>query len=104
MEHYIRPQTLSEMTRSTVPYIILKHSRDCGQSRDVLEACERLYTHLPVYVVTVQDHPALSEKITHYFGIPHETPQLLLIERDVVRYHASHRDISIPTVCAMIGI
>lgn len=104
MQELLQPTTLHEITRATGPYVIFKHSRDCGQSRDILEDCRLLIGHIPVYMVTVQTTPALSEKIARYFDIQHETPQILLIEKDAVLYHASHRDISIDTVCVMIGL
>ncbi len=99
---FIRPTALSDMTRLSVPYVIFKHSRDCGQSLDVVEDCARLLGMVPVYQVTVQDSPALSQKIAAYFDIQHETPQVLLIQKDRVLYVASHRDISIDAVCAII--
>ncbi len=76
---------------------VLKHSRACPSS---LAACaevasfERDHPGEPVLRVVVQDSPSVSEHVAQALGVPHETPQVLLIEDGRLAWHASHDEVS----------
>ena len=51
---------------------------------------ERAALPLPLYVVSVRAQREVSDAITRRFGIRHESPQVLLVHRGAVLWHASH--------------
>ena len=76
------------------PIVIFKHSPTCGvsaqASEEIDELLERAALPLPLYVVSVRAQREVSEAITKRFGIRHESPQVLLVHRGAVLWHASH--------------
>jgi thioredoxin 1 len=76
------------------PIVIFKHSPTCGisaqASADIDEMLERAALPLPLYVVSVRANREVSDAITKRFGIRHESPQVLLVHRGEVLWHASH--------------
>jgi bacillithiol system protein YtxJ len=80
------------------PIVIFKHSPTCGvsaqASEEIDELLERAALPLPLYVVSVRAQREVSEAITKRFGIRHESPQVLLVHRGAVLWHASHFRVS----------
>ena len=80
------------------PIVIFKHSPTCGvsaqASEDIGEMLEGAAFPLPLYVVSVRAQREVSEAITKRFGIRHESPQVLLVQRGAVLWHASHFRVS----------
>jgi bacillithiol system protein YtxJ len=76
------------------PIVIFKHSPTCGvsaqASEEIDELVERAALPLPLYVVSVRAQREVSEAITKRFAIRHESPQVLLVHRGAVLWHASH--------------
>ena len=74
------------------PIVIFKHSPTCGvsaqASEEIDELLERAALPLPLYVVSVRAQREVSEAITKRFGIRHESPQVLLVHRGAVLWHA----------------
>lgn len=79
------------------PVLIYKHSSLCGLSTWSRRTLSALTSDqvLPVYQLTVQTARALSNQIEADWGIPHESPQVILLYRGEVLYHASHRRIAV---------
>ncbi len=80
--------------------VILKHSNTCGVS-------SRAYGEMssfegPVGLITVQDARDVSNEIERRTGVPHETPQLLIMREDKVVFSASHFQVKAATVKAEI--
>ena len=78
------------------PVLIYKHSSICGMSsrasRLLTQAAKK--TFLPIYRLIVQTARPLSNMIASELEIRHESPQVILLYRNKVLYHASHRRIS----------
>lgn len=79
---------------STHPILIFKHSATCGVSA---QAHEELLTLVDdpawvteIFLVPVQSSRDVSSEIARRFGLRHESPQILLVQAGVVRWHASH--------------
>jgi bacillithiol system protein YtxJ len=73
------------------PAVIMKHSNTCGIS-------SRAYREMsdfagPVGLVTVQDARSVSDDIERITGVPHETPQVLILRENKVLFMASHFDV-----------
>jgi monothiol bacilliredoxin len=64
------------------PVLILKHSKTCpisawGKSR--VDSFLKKHDELEAYLVVVQEERGLSNEIAQALGIPHETPQALVV-------------------------
>lgn len=76
--------------------VLYKHSPTCslcGWSEHVLArfADEE---QVELQLVDVFEDRAFSRAVEARFGVRHESPQILIIEDGVVRWHASHRGVA----------
>lgn len=80
------------------PVIILKHSSTCPSSARIYDKLKRWAEEekisMPIFIITVQKYPALSEKIARLFDIRHESPQILILNKQKVTYTAHHDNIA----------
>ena len=76
------------------PILIFKHSATCGISaqacHELADWYERNKVTVPVFLVHVRQHRAVSNAVAERFGIRHESPQVLLVDGGQVRWHGSH--------------
>src|SRR5204862_8252113 len=68
--------------------VIMKHSNTCGVSR-------RAYGEMssfegPGGLITVQEAREVSNEIEKRTGVPHETPEVLILRNDEVIFNVSH--------------
>jgi len=72
--------------------MVFKHSRLCGISHRARREVEQFaaLTLFPVYEVVVQTARPVSDAIAQRLGIAHASPQVLLVYREHVSFHASH--------------
>lgn len=79
---------------ATHPILIFKHSPTCGISAQADEEITTLLADpgwlTEVYVVFVQDGRLVSNEIVKRLNLRHASPQILLVQDGVVRWHASH--------------
>lgn len=79
---------------STVPIVVFKHSPTCGISAQAFESISEWLAGTPVaaefFVLPVQASRSLSTALSQKFGIRHESPQALVIDRGEVVWHGSH--------------
>jgi bacillithiol system protein YtxJ len=79
---------------ATHPIVIFKHSPTCGTSARASEELQdwlaRTQAPVTVYLVRVREPREVSNAIATRFGIRHESPQLLVIDRSQLRWHGSH--------------
>lgn len=81
----------------TQPVVLFKHSRTCpisamAREKLIKAKSEDLLT-LPVYEIIVQQSRFISDEVARRWAIKHESPQVLVIYRNRVVYHASHWEI-----------
>lgn len=101
MGKFLETTHLSEILEKSQkqPVIIFKFSSECGTSSDLKDRLEKEVENgrinSPIYLVTVQTHKALSEKIAILFQIQHESPQIIILNKGKVTYTAHHKDIII---------
>jgi bacillithiol system protein YtxJ len=94
---------LSEILESSdrEPVVIFKYSNECGTSdmllEDFLDYIKKKKSY-PIYKVTVQTEPILSEKIADWFQIQHESPQVITISKRKVVYTGHHSQINLSKV------
>jgi bacillithiol system protein YtxJ len=70
------------------PIILFKHSDTCGISARAYREMTKLEKR--VALVTVQKARLLSNEIESRFGLPHETPQVLIVRDGKLAWSASH--------------
>ncbi len=83
---------------NTQKVLIFKHSTRCSISTMALGRLERSWkdnemTALKPYYLDLLNFRSISNQIAEDFGITHESPQVLVIEKGQCVYHASHSDI-----------
>jgi bacillithiol system protein YtxJ len=95
--HLTTEQQAEELaTSSEQPMaIIFKHSTSCSISRMALDRLERSWRpdEMPgvkTYFLDLLSYRSVSNKIAHVFGVPHESPQVLMVKNGKVIYHESH--------------
>lgn len=90
------------------PVVIFKHSTRCPISHMALSWFERSWKTEemgavePYYLDLIQYRP-VSNKIVEEFGVHHESPQLLLIDKGECTYHCSHSNISYKDLKKKLG-
>ncbi len=81
--------------------LIFKHSTRCSVSVMTLSRLERDWQSMDMKAVTAYyldllNHRELSNAVAHDFGVPHESPQVMLIRNGQAFYDRSHVDIQYP--------
>lgn len=85
------------------PVVIFKHSTRCIISKTVLRNFEsEVQQHegvsLKYYFLDLLEHRAISNHLAEYFGIIHQSPQVILLHHGKAIYNASHEQISLDTI------
>lgn len=73
--------------------LFFKHSYRCPVSLDAFNEVVRFtdeHPGLPVLLIDVVSTPELSAFLTARLGLPHASPQLILVSDDEVWWYASH--------------
>lgn len=80
----------------TVPQVIFKHSTRCSISSVAYQRLQKAPPPADVdfYFLDLLSYRQLSNKIAQRFGIPHESPQVLVIKNGECVYDESHLGIS----------
>jgi len=81
------------------PVLLFKHSTSCSISSMSLDRLLRNWKpedadKITPYYLDLLAYRNLSNLVAERFGIPHESPQVLLIQNGKVTYHESHYGIS----------
>lgn len=78
------------------PIAIFKHSTRCSISSMAKHRFEKNWDYgksiVPVYLDLIQ-YRSLSNRIAEYFGVQHESPQLLVVQAGKVVHYSSHNAI-----------
>jgi bacillithiol system protein YtxJ len=85
------------------PVLILKHSTTCSISAAALGRLERNWAqevvgNLKPYYLDLLRYRPISNQIAADFDVPHESPQVLIIQNGQSVYDASHFDIKFDTL------
>jgi len=83
----------------THPVLIFKHSTRCSISATAKARLERSWKGAEVgdlapYYLDLIAYRSLSGRVATEFGVPHQSPQVLLINKGECVYDASHFEIS----------
>jgi bacillithiol system protein YtxJ len=91
-----------EESKST-PIVIFKHSTACSISSTAKSRLERQWNglgldHVKPYYLDLLSYRPVSNEIADALQVPHQSPQLLLVQDGVCTYDASHLGISLDAV------
>lgn len=79
--------------------VIFKHSTRCFISKTVLKNFENEVKNsdklAEFYFLDLLQYRELSNKIANDFGVPHQSPQLIILENGKAVQNASHQNISL---------
>jgi bacillithiol system protein YtxJ len=81
----------------THPVLIFKHSTRCSISSTALARMQRNWAEgggLKPYYLDLIAYRSLSGQVASEFGVPHQSPQVLLLSKGKCVYDASHFEIS----------
>lgn len=87
---------LSELREASFakPQLIFKHSVSCGISGHVRhyleEAAEELQKPLDLHYLDLLSYRSVSNAIASTFGVPHQSPQVIVLKDGEVIHTASH--------------
>jgi bacillithiol system protein YtxJ len=82
---------------SSNPVLIFKHSTSCSISSTALNRLERNWNideRVAVYLLDLLSYRKISIAIEDKFGVAHESPQVLIIEKGNAIFDRSHFDIN----------
>jgi bacillithiol system protein YtxJ len=96
-----QPSDLEEIVKlsNTQKVLVFKHSTTCSISAMALSRLERAWKdaemqHIKPYYLDLLSYRSLSNQIAQDFGVKHESPQVLLIEKGKCIFNDSHGAIS----------
>ena len=86
-----------DAARAKKPQVLFKHSTSCGLSGMMLRRFEKqgemMGDEADFYLLDLIRHRELSNEVARRYAVPHQSPQLLILDKNGVREHASHGDI-----------
>ncbi len=77
-------------------FLIFKHSSRCPISSHAHAVVQSIEPSLqvPVYLIVVPEDRLLAEAVARHYGVPHHSPQVILVERGKAFWHCSHFEIT----------
>jgi bacillithiol system protein YtxJ len=81
----------------TRPVLIFKHSTACSISAQIKKDLDKRSIdklEVDAYYLDILNYRSVSNEIEKRLAIKHESPQVLVVENGIVRYHASHKNIN----------
>ena len=79
------------------PVAVFKHSTTCGISRMVWNLFQKQYNipndKMDLYYLDLLAHRSISNEIAEWFGVTHQSPQIIVIKDGKAIYNDSHESI-----------
>jgi bacillithiol system protein YtxJ len=105
MEQITDEQVLESVFKADLA-ILFKHSTICATSGVAMEEMEifaKAHPEVPVYVVDVRRQRPLSQKTAAFFGIEHESPQVIVIRNGLAVWNTSHFGVTAAKLAAALS-
>ncbi|UOQ94157.1 bacillithiol system redox-active protein YtxJ [Halobacillus shinanisalinarum] len=85
-----------EVVENNEKFFLFKHSLTCPISASAKKEFEKYSGEslLPCYMIHVQEAREISNAIAQDFSVKHESPQVLLFNKEAVGWHESHQNIT----------
>ena len=74
------------------PVIVFKHSNSCGVSSRAYREMEKVDEQ--VNILEVQSAREISRELANLTGVPHETPQVIVLRDGKAVWNASHFEVT----------
>ncbi|MEM1406823.1 MAG: bacillithiol system redox-active protein YtxJ [Bacteroidota bacterium] len=89
------------------PIMLFKHSTSCPISSMTLNRLERSWNEAEVnglkpYILDLIRYREISNQIAESFGVPHESPQVIVLKNGEVVYDTSHMGINFSDLKALV--
>lgn len=80
------PQEIAQLVTNPSPWVLIyKNSGFCTFSGQCYTTLQVIPFPGIAKLITVQEQRELSNYVTHYFNIPHSTPQVIILQHGVVK-------------------
>lgn len=88
------------------PFILFKHSTRCPLSGMVKRRFESEWnsTVLPVYELDLLVHRSLSNYVANKLGVEHQSPQVIIVQNELVVWHGSHHEINADAISNKLSL
>jgi bacillithiol system protein YtxJ len=90
-----------------LPVLLFKHSTRCSISSMALSRVEHAWSFEPDQIepwfLDLISHRDISHAIAERLGVPHQSPQAIIVRNGEVIYNASHSGISVADMAAAIS-
>jgi bacillithiol system protein YtxJ len=104
-----QPEQIAEIkaVSESTPVMIFKHSTRCSVSGMSLDRLLRKWKNgdeekVVPYFLDLIAHRELSNLVAQEFGVPHESPQVIIIKNGEAIYDDSHFGISYPDIMEQV--
>ena len=79
------------------PQVIFKYSSSCHSSEIVFQRLQQNCCpgEIDFHFLDLSNYITISEKVSELFAVPHQSPQILVINEGECLFHESHPDISL---------
>jgi bacillithiol system protein YtxJ len=87
--------------------LLYKHSDRCPISAMAFDEIARVaavHSELPVHVLDVHAQRPLARYVAEHLDVRHESPQVILLRRGVVLWHASHYGVTARAVSRAVAL
>ena len=85
--------------------VLFKHSTRCNISETAYQdvsAFEASNPQIPVYLINVIEDRTAAQYVAEQIGVPHQSPQVILLQEGRPVWHASHFDVAGETLQAQV--
>jgi bacillithiol system protein YtxJ len=98
-------EQLTAISSSKDYQVILKHNTTCSISQGVLYRLQEKTVPgvATIHILDLLAHRDLSNKIAGRFGVPHQSPQILVVKDGQCTYHEWGFDISAEALTRVVG-
>lgn len=86
--------------------VFFKHSPSCGVSWGAHREVKRFAAanpDVPIHMVLVREDYAMSQRLAAVTGVPHASPQILMLRGGAVAAHTSHEGITVDQLAEMVA-
>jgi bacillithiol system protein YtxJ len=88
------------------PQVIFKYSSCCHFSEIVFQRLQKNCCRgdIDFHFLDLTNYNHISEKVSEIFGVPHQSPQILVINEGQCVFHESHPEISLAGILQHVTV
>jgi bacillithiol system protein YtxJ len=88
------------------PQVIFKYSSCCHFSEIVFQRLQKngCLGEIDFHFLDLTNYNPISERVSEIFGIPHQSPQILVINEGHCVFHESHPEISLAGILQHVTV